>query len=232
MIMSDQYAEYQIRYGNKTITMAVSDPDDLIQKRHVHGRFYEIEELEYIRTLLPPNSTVADVGANVGNHSLFFSQVCRAACVIAFEVNEEAIALLRRNVAINRDEAIDLSNVGCAVGNGSGFVKVKSKGSLHNLGSATFVACPDVSGYRTEALDKLLDSRDVDFIKIDVEGMEFDVLEGALETIRRSRPILFVEVRKNDLDRYFSLMKSMNYRTERTFQRYRGIFTFSALYGR
>lgn len=230
--MSDQYAEYQVRYGNKTITMAVADPEDLIQKRHVHGRFYEIEELEYIRTLLPPNSVVADVGANVGNHSLFFSQICRAGSVIPFEVNEDAIALLRRNVALNRVVDIDLSHVGCAVGNKSGFVKMKSKGSPHNLGSATFVASPDVSGYRMEALDELLGGRDVDFIKIDVEGMEFDVLEGAQETIRRNRPILFVEVRKHDLDRYFSVMKSMNYRTERTFQRYRGVFTFLALFGR
>lgn len=230
--MSEQYAEYQIRYGNQTITMAVSDPEDLIQKRHVHGRFYEIEELEYIRTLLPPKSTVADVGANVGNHSLFFSQVCRADCVIPFEVNEEAIALLRRNVAINRAEAIDLSHVGCAIGKDSGFVSLKAKWTAHNLGSATFMPSPDVTGYRMEALDKLLDGRDIDFIKIDVEGMEFDVLEGALETIRRSRPILFVEVRKHDLDRYFSVMSSMNYRTERTFQRYRGVFTFLALYGR
>lgn len=62
--------------------------------------------------------------------------------------------------------------------------------------------------------------------------MEFDVLEGAQETIRRIRPILFVEVRKHYLDRYSSVMKSMNYRTERTFQRYRGVFTLLALFGR
>jgi len=96
----DDYKEYEMKYRGRHFRMAVSDPLDVVQKHHVSGMFYELEELEYLRTLIPPRAVVADVGANVGNHAIYFSQICRAARVTAFEVNESAIALLRRNVRL------------------------------------------------------------------------------------------------------------------------------------
>jgi FkbM family methyltransferase len=226
-----QSNEYTIRYRGTELTMAVNDPEDVVQIHHVRGQFYEIEELEYIRTLLPPKTVAVDVGANVGNHSLFFGKICKAARVIPFEVNEEAIALLKKNVALNCADMIELNHVGCAVGAGKGFVR-KSIEPTHNLGATTFVRTETDNGYRVDSLDALLTKQEVDFLKIDVEGMEFEVLAGAAETIQENRPILFVEVRRRDLDRYYSVMRKMNYRTERTFQRYKGVFTFLAVHGR
>jgi len=78
----------------------------------------------------------------------------------------------------------------------------------------------------------MLGEQQVDFIKIDVEGMEFDVLDGAAATLARCRPILFVEVRKRDLERYYALVRSLNYRIERTFQRYIGVYNFLCVHGR
>ena len=69
-------------------------------------------------------------------------------------------------------------------------------------------------------------------MKIDVEGMELEVIEGAANIISKSRPILFVEVRKRDVAKYHALMRTIGYRTERTFQRYRNVFNFLSIFGR
>lgn len=226
------FQEQIVKYKGNQFRFAVNDPDDVIQMNHVRGHFYEIEELEYLKTVIPPKSIVVDIGANIGNHSIFFGLVCNAEIVIPFEVNEDAIRLLKRNVAINDAENIKLDYVGFALGKADGFVSKQPLKQMHNLGATTFVTSDEETQYRVKKLDSVLTQVRPNFIKIDVEGMEFDVLEGASETIRKNRPILFVEVRERDLDRYFDLMKAINYRTERTFQRYRGVYNFLSLHGR
>jgi len=231
MLMS-AYEEYVVKYGSRLFKMAVNDREDVVQSCHVRGKFYEIEELQYLRTLVPRGSIVADVGANVGNHALFFASICRASSVIPFELNEEALLLFKKNVELNNASAIDMSYLGCAVGKNDGFVVKREPKGQHNLGATAFSPSVDATQYMVKALDNMLLGKAVDFIKIDVEGMEFDVLDGAAETIATHRPILFVEVRKRDLKQYYTLMASLDYRIERTFQRYRGVFNFLSIHGR
>jgi len=228
----ENHQEHIVNYRGQKYHFMIDNPSDVIQRDHNRGRFYELEELEYLKSVIPPKSIVIDIGANIGNHSIYFGLVCRAEMVIPFEVNEEAIRLFNRNIERNNAGNIDLSFLGLALGKADGFVSKRPLKQVNNLGATSFVTSSVETEYRVKRLDDLLINIKPNFIKIDVEGMEFDVLSGAMETIINNRPILFIEVRESDTDRYFELMKSINYRTERTSQRYRGVYNFLSMYGR
>lgn len=221
---------YEVSHRGIKLKMYVEDPIDVIQKCHVSGKFYEIEELECLRSIIPPKSSVLDIGANVGNHSLYFAAICRCEEVIPFEVQPAAIAILRRNAELNNLPNINLSNLGVALGATSGHVQMAG-GQDHNLGATAFEPVQKTTSLRMESLDKIIGGKCADFIKIDVEGMEIDVLEGAKQIITRCHPALFIEVRARNLGRFHTLMREHRYRIERTFQMYRGVYNFICFYG-
>lgn len=162
---------------------------DYIQKKLATERVpYELEMLEDVRARVPTGGLVLDVGANIGNHTLFLSMV--AACrVEAFEPNPELCDALRRSIAINglTDQVhLHETGLGRAVGHARfGVSSPANLGGQHlELGEG---------GLRVGVLDHFVFEGPVQAIKIDVEGMEIDVLEGARELLKRDRPLLYVE---------------------------------------
>ena len=66
------------------------------------------------------------------------------------------------------------------------------------------------------SLDDLIEGP-VDFIKIDVEAMELDVLMGARTIVDRDRPIIFIEVRDDNIPQFLKLIETLGYRIDRIF---------------
>ena len=138
-----------------------------------------------------------DIGANIGNHCLFLARHFDR--VVAFEPNPVARHLLNANLAINRIEnvRVDARGLSDQAGSESLVVKAGNLGASHvkgarddgrRWGSSGEVAIELTTG------DQCLDPEaDIDFIKLDVEGFEHEVLQGLLGTIRRCRPILMLE---------------------------------------
>lgn len=228
-------ASYTVPHRGLESRFFTDNEDDLISRYHVQGQFYEIEELEYLRMLIPPRSHILDIGANIGNHSVYFSTHCRAERVIPFEASPRAIALLRMNCKANRAKTFDLDQLGLAVSDGPGTVTFEHV-QKDNLGSQSFTDIAPVQAadsaqtntIRTIAIDSLnLDK--LDFVKIDVEGMEMRVLDGMSDTVRRLRPGLFCEIQEPNRAAFFGWCRDYNYRIERTYQMYRGVFNFSVL---
>jgi FkbM family methyltransferase len=151
------------------------------------GRAYERHLISAVSRLAKPPATIVDVGANIGNHSIYWA--LRGHQVVAFEPNPQAIHEFQKNIALNRvEQRVNLRTV--ALGD------VRTRGRLHkgsqgNVGSARVVA--DESG-DTE-IQRLDDQRLPTFraIKIDVEGFEEQVLRGAAESIANMRPIIVIE---------------------------------------
>ena len=143
------------------------------------GRPYEEELLEVMRHLIRPSDHVLDVGANIGNHALYFALVCDAT-VDAYEPDPDAIPYLHANVRENR---------------AAGRIRVHE----YALGETNTAGTMRARGH-TE-IDGLVDVRrlddagfdDVRLMKIDVEGAEPMVLRGARETLRRCRPVVVAE---------------------------------------
>lgn len=153
------------------------------------GTFYEIELLERFADLLSPDQLVVDVGACIGTHSVFAAGVCQAR-VIAIEPNEKSANLLRRNLALNGlDANVRVEQFG--LGAAPSHARIMQQ-PAHNQGMSALAVAED-GDITIRRLDDLNLDGPVRLIKIDVEGMEPAVLEGAAATLQRDRPILIVE---------------------------------------
>jgi protein O-GlcNAc transferase len=151
--------------------------------------FYEQEMLEEIAAL-QPNATVVDVGANIGNHSVFFALFTSAARVVALEPYEVAFNLLESNLAANQLDC-KVKALRCAVGADKGRCGLKV--GRGNIGHTVVKEGEEIA---VETLDEILKAEEVSVIKIDVEGFEGEVLKGARKLLREQNPDLFIEVRK------------------------------------
>src|SRR6516164_1886210 len=88
------------KYEGKDLSFFVVDDGDEIQREHLQSRFYEPVELEIIRKFFS-GGTFMDVGANVGNHSIFAGAVLGADELVAIEPNPMAFRVLCANIALN-----------------------------------------------------------------------------------------------------------------------------------
>jgi FkbM family methyltransferase len=159
------------------------------------------------------NLTVVDVGANVGTHALAFARVVGPeGAVHAFEPQRIIFNMLCGSVALN-----SITNLYCynmAVGDRQESIEIPQFDYTQplNFGSIEFgpTQCEVLSQPRRHdpnrvefvpltTLDHFAFKR-VDLMKIDAEGMELQVLDGAAETIRRCQPVLYVEFVKVDAD--------------------------------
>jgi FkbM family methyltransferase len=149
--------------------------------------------------------TVYDVGAHIGLMTLFFSRaVGETGYVVSFEPNPETFATLRKNVEMNKLANVRLANLGLAekretltmvVGEAEGAMGTMDKElqeGLHKWGIKTKRLSVEV--YPLDEYISLNSLPDPDFIKIDVEGYEYNVLLGMQETIRRCAPPILVEI--------------------------------------
>lgn len=172
----------------------VGDRNDRIQKKHWRGKFYEPDELAAIAECFPKGGVFCDVGANVGNHSLYALKYLGAAKSILFEPNPVAYRLLVSNILLNGvADRCDLSHLGLGIAEdeGMGFGLALRDG---NLGAARLVE--GEGSIEMASGDACLKDQTIDFMKIDVEGMEMDVLKGFKAVIRRDRPVIFLELEK------------------------------------
>ncbi len=154
---------------------------------------YEREELallmQSIQPLLPAGGICLDIGANVGNHALFFAEHFDE--VLAFEPHPRTFALLQLNASLRH-------NVHCfAYGLSNADAQATLTVPADNLGMASLheglhgytVAC------ELRRLDGLVELRTqrVALMKIDVEGHELAVLQGARDLLLRDRPLVVFE---------------------------------------
>ena len=164
---------------------------DYIQQRLARTQEpYELEMLEAMRDRLAPGDLVLDVGANIGNHSLYLAVVagCR---VVAFEPNAELVDGLRESITANGLEAtIEVRQVG--VGSVAAFGVLDDLNPA-NLGAQSVAVTHEGGDFAVVTLDDEHFGGSVAALKIDVEGAELDVLRGAEALVARDRPLLFVE---------------------------------------
>ncbi|MDN8100037.1 FkbM family methyltransferase [Burkholderia multivorans] len=184
-------------------TMVYLPNDDPIGESLARYGEWAKAEIELVSHFIPMGSTVIDVGANIGTHSLAFAQYTgRTGRVIAIEPQPAVFDILARNVAENGLSQIDLIQSGASSSSGEMFFSRLNYSGHINSGA---IALDSTSG-ETRVDVITLDSLQLEccaFVKVDAEGMEFDVLKGAVDLIRRSAPTLLMEV--NTVDRAIEL---------------------------
>ncbi len=204
-------------FENQPVQFFVFNQQDEIQKYHYAGSFYEVEELSIIRRYVPEGATILDIGTNIGNHAIFFEKVLKAKEVIVIEPNPIAIHGLKINLALNNCQHINQDYLGIGLANGSFRAEIRIP--ENNLGGAFLEASED-KGAPVEKGDKFFSRKFIDFIKIDVEGLEIDVLNGLARTIEKNRPSFFIEVLDRNVEQFKQWVAENDYETLQTYRRY------------
>ncbi len=166
------------------------------------GGYFDPNELSWLKTSLKTGMVFIDVGANLGIYTLFASRlVGEGGVVLALEPSQRDFNYLKANVALNRMTNVRLLRLGVSnVSAERDLLIAEEAHSGHNtLGSFAYegVEGRGTERVRVETLDDLVQREDlkrVDAIKIDVEGHELAVLEGAKATLLKFHPTLLVEI--------------------------------------
>jgi Met-10+ like-protein len=100
-------------YKSIPISFVIVDPFDLVQEIQTKGTFYEASELEDIAPYFRKGGVFVDIGANTGQHSIYFAKVLGASKVVMFEPIQQTCKILLENIKLNDLESIsDVSNLG------------------------------------------------------------------------------------------------------------------------
>jgi FkbM family methyltransferase len=139
--------------------------------------------------------------------------------VIVVEPNPEAISILKINVALNGlQRLVDLSHLGVGLSDIEG--KVQAIVPSNNLGGTRMRSTEESDGLPVIRGDDILIQRRVDFIKMDVEGMEMPVLNGLVGTIAKWRPPMFIEVENGNAEAFREWIRACDYITVDKYRRY------------
>jgi FkbM family methyltransferase len=188
--------------GTKYGRMRIIESDAVVSKSlRLYGEWAD-DELSFLQALLEPGMSVFDVGAFIGTHTLAFASFCGSqGTVTSFEPRREIFDVLAANVVLNGCTNVTVNNLGLAEKAFEltlGALNLDDASNFGGLALEGVGPTPTVASYQTSVvtLDSLKPER-LDLIKLDVEGMEAQVLAGAAATIERCRPMVFCEC--NDL---------------------------------
>jgi FkbM family methyltransferase len=168
---------------------------------------------EEIEKYYKPNTIYVDIGANYGTHSVYIANKIKkeggTGKVLSFECQPKIIEIFKENVNINElNDYIQLFEYG--LGNTEGSLDMIIPKDYNNHNNPGGISLKNNNLTETEnkisvPIKKLddLDLNNISIIKIDVEGFELEAFEGGIETIKRNKPYILIEIWANNKDKYF-----------------------------
>jgi FkbM family methyltransferase len=174
------------------------DLTQIIDSQLYYSGSFEPKTERTIEKLVQPGQTVIDVGANIGYITLHLAhRVGTSGSVIAFEPTDWAYQRLRTNIGLNHMPQIATYTLGVGDIDRQGLpIEINSSYRLDGT-TQQHQATIDIA-----RLDTFLETHPVkrlDFIKIDTDGMELRVIEGARQTLQRFSPAILMEIGRDDL---------------------------------
>ncbi|GAB4546546.1 MAG: FkbM family methyltransferase [Pleurocapsa sp.] len=196
---------------------------------------YEVPIQNIFAQYLHPGDVFYDIGSNVGFFSIIAAQlVGEGGKVYAFEPGQENANSIRHNAQLNKFKQIEVIEKAVSHSSGSGQLLLAKYSGGHAL--ATADAPPDLAGEVTVdlvSIDDLIAQNKIappNFVKVDVEGAELDVLKGMKQTIKTHQPTIIYEIDDGDRTAYdrkyqelANFLESLNYRVTQTENSYQTI---------
>lgn len=198
----DGFEIIEKKYG-KFLFSKDGDLVENIIKTNDENYIWDYQIISEIEKYLNPNSIIADVGAYVGEQVVYLSK--KAQHIHAFEPHPEKFKQLLTNVNLNNISNVSTYNV--ALSNTEGYCSLNS--CPGNTADTKIQAGEDIKMIRLDDLNL-----NIDILKIDAQGHDYFVIEGALETIRKNSSIVIFEFetfsskRMND---FYNLFHNLNY---------------------
>ena len=201
-----QFSDQIIGFTNEVITDTINF-DGLYEKREL------LTLISWLKPLLFrfKKSTMIDVGANIGNHALFFSNYFSK--VIALEPHEKIFKVLQLNT--EQKNNIKILKLAASDRNYTSYLKSK----MYNLSGSNLINKKRKLSQKVicKKIDNIVKKTEkINLIKIDVEGHEFKVIKGATKIIKKNKPLVLFEHHTGNFKSYVSptinLLKKMGYK--------------------
>jgi FkbM family methyltransferase len=191
--------------------------------------FHELNESRFLNRFLKPEMVLVDIGANQGEFSLFAAKRLPQGRVYAFEPMNVFFDQLTENISLNRYSNIQTFHFGLSDQQGQVPIYLGKTGAGEHEGLGTifqsqqrnrFIQNIELRIFDDEAEHAKIEK--IDFLKIDVEGAELMVLNGARKTLGKTRPVVMIEMNEDtyraagysgeDIKKFF---REMNYSMNR-----------------
>ncbi len=173
---------------------------------------------------------IFDIGANMGQMSLSYAKLFPGSTVYAFEPTDYAFQKLHKNISLNPDLSKRIIPTKAFISNKSEndadikafaswkILPIQTDAALtHPVHSGTLMESTHTPSIRLDDFVIQNNIKTIDFIKIDTDGHELDVLQGALESISRFKPVIIFEVglyilkeKGMNFEQFFDLFETFN----------------------
>lgn len=192
----------------KNKSVAVLNLSDWVQQLVYFFGVYEFEKRETNAwiALTEENSTIMDIGSNFGYYSLLSGAKYESCKIIAFEPAPETFNRLVENINLNNYRNISPYNLGVSLNPGFFTLYLAND---DNSGMTSLSMPDSFSGRKVEVevvnIDDFLmekSLKNINLVKIDVEGNELNVLRSMQNVIRSDKPIIFIELLNNQLNKF------------------------------
>lgn len=180
--------------------------NDWVSKNIMIFGIYERNELMNLKFYLNPDDVILDVGANIGNHSFFFSKFVKE--VHSFEPVDSIFKILQLNVGNLNN--VKTYNFGLSNENENSNFKIDTNNFGSSSSSANFDSCELVNLFNYDSLD-FFKGLKIDFVKLDIEGMELEALSGMIEMLKKFKPKIAFEYDRSTNIKVFNFLKNYDY---------------------
>ncbi len=177
--------------------------------------YFEKDNLEYvckkwrggIISTVINNHGVLDIGSNIGNHTIYYANECNANLIYCFEPIAKTFNVLSKNIKLNNLESITkLYQVGVGAFSTNANIDFYDE---KNIGGTKLIinAYGDIP---VVSIDELKISN-IGLVKVDVEGLEVEVLKGMLTTLEENHPYITIEIRDKNFEEAFQILSKLGY---------------------
>ena len=190
----------------------------------IYLNLYERKVVKFYSKIIDSNSNILDIGSNIGFHTLNFANLLSTGKVFSIEPTSFAIKKLKKNINLNRflKKKIIYDQIFFTNSKNNFKNKIYASWPLKNNNNIHPILMgeeKDASKSKIESLDSYIFRKKINnlnLIKIDVDGNEFDIINSGKKTIRKFRPIIMIEFcpylhKDNDLDFLIKFFNKINY---------------------
>lgn len=172
--------------------------------RYDKGRIHEPIATKLFINYIHENSQVLDIGSHLGYFTCIAGKLADKGIVNAFEVDPKCLTLINKNIVINGLNNVTVNNL--AVSDKNEFIRIPVEEKpnpglvINSQLNEKYIEVKSID------LDHFIQEKNIkpDFIKIDVEGAEWNVLNGMKQLLQQDRLVMLIEIHAEKLKKYFN----------------------------
>jgi len=160
------------------------------------------DEIKFLRRVIKPGMQIIDIGANYGLYTLSLAQVAgESGKIWAFEPTSSVAACLSQSITHNRFNTINLIHAALSDHTGRASLSLNPNPELNSLGQPSSADANTTETVDVTTLDRYADTcrwDHIDFIKLDAEGEEANIVDGGKNTLTRLSPLIMYELKHGE----------------------------------